>query len=303
MKKLTLTLTILLILFSTSCSSSGSPLAGAKAWFAAFNEPNVLDLDNLTCEIERQYIRSNTQGATSHFSIYKNDWEGVEFKLLDQNSIYAIVSVQGEIKRVLGGTLFVENVDENMLMVRENKTWKWCGFTDMDIVENEIVFLDQTTEQEISCGKDSNAPYFSVYDDYYAGAYRQLENFRMSGYSEGGWQDPLAINDPVTRLFTGFIPGWFCVPERIETCEMMLGISLRSLAPEFQDPQTGLFENVARRYKQEFFFAEIRRNWDTTWLPYLLRNPNISGEVKDFYRAENRLNVCAQYAEYVQQLK
>lgn len=294
MKKMVITLlTVILNLFLTSCtgisSLFSSPLASAEGWFTVFNKPDVIEIDNLTCQTERQYIRSIMQDITPQLSIiYDSNWEDISFQLLDRDDDYAIVSVQGEIKRVTGGALEVEEVDENMLMVRENKTWKWCGFTDMDTVEIENILSSQTIEQEQLCKLD-------MYPQYCKAAFGSFEKFRREGYIAGQMLDPLSIENSETRLVTGFIPGWFCVPERLETCEMMLGISLQSLAPEFPNPQADIFETYARQYKQDQFFAEIRRNWDYTWLPYLLQNPNISSDIKEFYRADNRMNICVQF--------
>lgn len=288
----------LMSIFLASCTMFSSPTASAKDWFEAFNKLEVLDVDNLTCKAEQDYIRTTMESITPYLSIFAPSWEsggieldatGITFDLLNNEADYAIVNVSGEMKRVVAGTLLVENVDENLFMVKEDQGWVWCGFTDMETIDLETIHQNQTVEQNQSCPPEKYP--------YYKSASYSHEKFRSVGYIPGHMLDPLAIDNPETRLLTGFIPGWFCVPERKDVCEKMLGISLKNFATDSPNSGAGAFESISRRYKQERYFDEIRRNWDKQWLSYLLQNPTIPSNVKDFYRIENRLNICTQFAE------
>lgn len=134
----------LLSVFLVACTIFSSPTANAKDWFEAFNKLDALEVDNNTCKAEQDYMRSIMQSITPYLSIFSPSWEssgieldtaGLSFRMLDKESDYAIVNVSGEMKRVVGGNLVVENVDENLFMVREDDAWMWCGFTDMDAIK------------------------------------------------------------------------------------------------------------------------------------------------------------------------
>jgi hypothetical protein len=300
MKKfMNFTCIVLLSVFLTACTIFSSPTASAKDWFEAFNKLDVLVVDNLTCKAEQDYMRATMESITPYLSIFAPSWEnsgveldatGIAFDLLDKESDYAIVNVSGEMKRVVAGTLVVKNVDENLFMKKGDDTWVWCGFTDLEIIDLDTIQQNETVEENQLCPQEKYSP-------YYNSALYSFEKFRSVGYIPGKMLDPLAIDNPETRLLTGFIPGWFCVPERKDVCEKMLGISLKDFSTDSPNSGAGAFESFARRYKQEHYFEEIRRNWDKEWLPYLLKNPTIPSTVKDFYRIENRLNVCTQFVE------
>ncbi len=290
----------LLSIFLTACTIFSSPIASAKDWFEAFNTLDVLDVDNLTCKAKQDYMRTTMESITPYLSIFAPSWEnsdveldatGIEFQLLDKQSDYAIVNVSGEMKRVVAGTLVVENVDENLFVKKEDGTWVWCGFTDMETVDLSAIRQNEAVEQNQLCFPERFP------NPYFESAARSHEKFRSVGYIPGKMLDPLAIDNQETRLLTGFIPGWFCVPERRDVCGKMLGISLKDFTTDSPNSGAGAFESIARRYKQEHYFDVIRQNWDVQWLPYLLQNQTLPNDVKDFYRVENRVNICAKFAE------
>lgn len=111
------------------------------------------------------------------------------------------------------------------------------------------------------------------YDEYLARALYSWEKYRSEGPIEGSMLDPMAIDDFETRLVTGYFPGWFCVPERVEICEKMIGEKL---------------DIPADKTARDLFFINMQANWDTEFWPKIKANPNLSKEVKDFYDPANR---------------
>ncbi|MBU2052327.1 hypothetical protein KKH13_03945 [Patescibacteria group bacterium] len=114
------------------------------------------------------------------------------------------------------------------------------------------------------------------HDDYEIRALASWQKYQREGPIPGKMLDPMAIDNPETRLVTGYFPGWFCVPEGVAICEEMVGQKLN--IPE---------DEITRK----LFFTEMRLNWDTEWWPKVQANPSLPQDVKDFYDPSNRDNL------------
>ena len=113
------------------------------------------------------------------------------------------------------------------------------------------------------------------YEHYKEVALGSWGKYKRQGPIEGAMLDPMAIDNSETRLVTGYYPGWFCVPERVEICEKMLGVDIESQLPE-------------KDLDRDLFFIKMQAEWDEKWLPKLLANPDLPDEVKEFYKPGNR---------------
>jgi len=129
---------------------------------------------------------------------------------------------------------------------------------------------DLTKDNGDQSGLGIGEPHHEQYLDAAEAAWAR---YSSDGPTPGGMFDPMAVNDTDTKLLTGYFPGWFCVPQRVQVCEEMLGVKLD--VPE-------------KDIERESLFFQMREEWDEKWWPVMRDNPNLPEEVKKFYDPANR---------------
>jgi len=138
------------------------------------------------------------------------------------------------------------------------------------------------------------------YDDYEFRALQAWQTFQDEGPIPGKMLDPLAINDPQTRLVTGYYPGWFCVPQRIAICEQMVGDKIDYPGRDADLPENPVLRGMQQKKieaEQIQFFNKMQAEWDQVWWPKIKANPKLPDEIKNFYDPANRVNLRQWYRE------
>jgi hypothetical protein len=124
---------LLAVFWMTACSGN-APAQAAEAWFQATATSDGATALKLTCEAYREEMQ-NLSLFMGGFNLLSGgllseagaDLSGLEFSVVSRQGDEAVVKIEGEIIQSVLGAAMAQPVNANVLMVKEDGEWRWCG--------------------------------------------------------------------------------------------------------------------------------------------------------------------------------